>query len=260
MPYLRKLINPKNEEVRVVAMMSGSGTNLLKIIERQEEIYSEQKRYLYKVAGIITDNQFSNAKKIGADFNIPVEINDINEFYKTKGLPKKDLSIRKEFDMISLRLIEKYNPDIIVLAGYMSILTDVIIKRYLTINVHPANLSIKNTDGTRKYTGAHAVRDAILSGEKYIHSSTHIVEEIVDNGRLLLISKPVEVILPDKFDSSDKNLVKKAEEINQNRLKEYGDWKILPLTIEYISLGYFEEDINSVIHFKGRPIPDGLEI
>jgi len=142
----------------------------------------------------------------------------------------------------------------------MSILSGVIINRYLTVNVHPADLSIRNADQTRKYTGAHAVRDAILAGEKYIHSSTHIVEEIVDNGRLLMISEPVEVILPDGFNPKDKSMVKNAEELNQNRLKENGDWKIFPLTIEYLSLGYFEEDENSVIHFRGKPVPDGLRI
>ncbi len=260
MAYLKKLIDRKEKEIRVVAMMSGSGTNLIKIIEHQEQLFQREGKYIFKVECILTDNPSSNAGKIGERYNIPVETNNIEEFYRRKGLPKKDLSVRPEFDEISLKKIEKYNPDIIVLAGYMSILSGVIINRYLTVNVHPADLSIRNADQTRKYTGAHAVRDAILAGEKYIHSSTHIVEEIVDNGRLLMISEPVEVILPDGFNPKDKSMVKNAEELNQNRLKENGDWKIFPLTIEYLSLGYFEEDENSVIHFRGKPVPDGLRI
>ncbi|MCX7957951.1 MAG: formyltransferase family protein [Deltaproteobacteria bacterium] len=260
MANLRKLIETNQGELRVVAMMSGSGTNLVKIIEHQERIRSEYNKYIYKVVSILTDNPSSNAGKIGKEYNIPVEINDIREFYRKKGLARKDLSVREEFDKISLSVIEKFKPDILVLAGYMSILTKVIINKYLTINVHPADLSIKDKDGRRKYTGAYAVRDAILAGEKYICSSTHIVEEAVDNGRLLLISEPVNVILPDEFNPDDKTSLKMAEELNQNRLKEKGDWKILPLTIEYLALGFFEEDENSVIHFKGRPVPDGFRI
>lgn len=260
MTKLKKLINKKLDELRVVAFMSGSGTNLIKIIEHQNKILSETKRHLFRVVGILTDNPVSNAQKIGSQYDIPVEINDIDHFYKSRGLPKKDLSIREEFDLISLKLIEKYNPDLIVLAGYMSILTKVIINRYLTINVHPADLSIKDANGKRKYTGAHAVRDAILAGEKYIRSSTHIVEEIVDNGRLLIISQPVEVVLPADFDPSNKEKLNQVVETNQRRLKEYGDWKIFPLTIEYIALGYFEEDEESNIYFKGNPIPNGLKL
>ncbi|MCX7943512.1 MAG: formyltransferase family protein [Deltaproteobacteria bacterium] len=260
MSQLRPLINRQGEEVRVVAFMSGTGTNLLKILEHQNKIYSETNRFLYKIVGILTDNPLSNAQKISAEFNIPLEVNDINDFYKRKGLPRSDLSIREEFDSTSLNLIEKFQPDMIVLAGYMSILTKVIIDRFPTINVHPADLSIKHPDGSRKYIGAHAVRDAILAGEKYIRSSTHVVEEKVDNGRLLMISQGIEVILPHGFDPSNKHLLKQVEEINQRRLKEFGDWKILPLTIEYISLGYFEKDEKSNIYFKGKPVPNGVRL
>lgn len=260
MSYLKRLVPIRNDPLKIVAFMSGSGTNLIKIIEHQLSTFKNQGKYLHKVVGILTDNPQSNAEKISKTYNIPFEINDINTFYKSKGRPKRDLSIREDFDKISLEMIEKYNPDIIVLAGYMSIITKVIIKRYLAINVHPADLSIKNENGNRKYVGAHPIRDAILSGEKYIRSSTHIVEEVVDNGRLLLISAPLEIILPEDFDPSDKLQLKNIEEENQNRLKEEGDWKIFPLTLDYIALGLFTEDNNSIIHFDGKPIPDGLKL
>ncbi|MGB9600931.1 MAG: phosphoribosylglycinamide formyltransferase [Myxococcota bacterium] len=260
MKVLNRLIKKSDDILKVVAFISGSGTNLIKIIEHQEETLKIRGRYLYKVVGILTDNPKSNAVRIGEMHNIPVEINDIEAFYRSKGLPKKDLSIREEFDKISLDKIKKYNPDIIVLAGYMSILTNVIIKRYLAINVHPADLSIRDRNGKRRYVGAHPIRDAILAKERFIRSSTHIVEEIVDNGRLLLISEPVEIILPDGFDPLDKEQLKSAEQINQNRLKEGGDWKILPLTLDYIALGLFEVDEDSTIYFKGSPIPEGLRL
>ncbi len=260
MSTLRKLIKPKEDIIRVVAFMSGTGTNLINIIEHQEKTFNEKNRYLYKVVAILTDNKSSNAKKISEKFNIPVEINDINKFYQIRSTPKKDLSIREEFDRISLSLIEKYSPDLIALAGYMSILTKVIVNRYLTINVHPADLSIKDSAGKRKYIGAHAVKDAIIEGERYLYSSTHIVEELVDNGRLLIISKPIKIILPENFDPSNRNLLKEIEKNHQDRLKELGDWIIYPLTLDYLSLGYFEEDDNSIIHFKGNAIPNGLRL
>lgn len=260
MNRLTRPIEKSEDFLRVFAFMSGSGTNLIKIIEHQEELSVEYGRYIYKVVGILTDNTGSNAYNIGKEYNISVETNDISAFYKSKGLPRRDLSVREEFDRISLDKIERYRADIIVLAGYMSILTPIILRKYLTINVHPADLSIKDEYGRRKYTGAHAVRDAILSGEKSISSSTHIVEEQVDYGRLLLISQPLDILLPERFNPNNIESVRLAEQLNQNRLKENGDWIIFPLTLEYIALGYFEVDEESNLFFKGNPIPNGLRI
>ncbi len=257
---LKRLIEKKDKECNVVAFMSGSGTNLVKIIEHMQDFFDKNGYVLYSIKGILTDNPTSNASTIGDKYGIPVEINDISHFYKSKNLKRSDLSVRAEFDTISLKKIEKFKPDLIVLAGYMSVLSRVIINRYLTINIHPADLSILDQFGKRKYTGAHAVRDAILAGEKFIYSTTHIVEEEVDNGKILIISKPVEVILPKNFNPEDKNMLISTEKENQNRLKENGDWQIFPLTLDYISLGYFEIDEKNNLYFKGNPIPKGLRL
>lgn len=257
---LKSIVEKKEPSLRIVAFMSGSGTNLIKIIEHSEETYKKDGRYLYKVTGILTDNPQSNAIAIGKRYNIPVEINDIIQFYRNKNLKRSNLSVRAEFDYITLKKIEKFEPDIIVLAGYMSILSSVIINRYLTINIHPADLSIRDQDGKRRYTGAHAVREAILADEKFLSSTTHIVEEEVDNGKILIISKPVNIILPNNFDPDDKKMLIAAEIDNQNRLKEMGDWEIYPLTIDYISLGYFKVDEKNNLYFKDQPIPLGLRL
>jgi len=240
-------------------MMSGSGTNLVKIIEK--ELYlSRTEKYPYHVAVIFTDDVRSNAAVIGHDYNVPVVIRDIRSFYKHKGKPLKDMSVREEFDAETVKALEPFNISAAAYAGYMSIATKPLIDTFLGINVHPADLSIMDPDGNRRYIGDHAVRDAIIAGENYIRSSTHIVENKVDNGHILMISEPLRVELPLRFNPDDNAMVEAAERLNQSRLKEYGDWKIFPETLIRIADGRFSKDACGRLYFDDKPIPTGLRL
>lgn len=238
------------KQMRIAALMSGSGTNLERILEH--------KTGAYKVVVILTDNKESNARKIAEKHRIPYEENDINAFYEAKGKPKKDLSVRAEFDAITLNRLQKYVPDAIAYCGYMSIASPVLVNSLLGVNVHPADLSVLDEKRKRKFTGGNAVRDAILAGEKTIRSTTHIVEEAVDGGRLLMRSKPVKVELPEGFDKNNMDQLNAATKSNQDRLKREGDWVIFPLTLQYIAEKRFAQDELGRIHFDGKAVPDGV--
>jgi folate-dependent phosphoribosylglycinamide formyltransferase PurN len=118
-------------------------------------------------------------------------------------------------------------------------------------------------DGERRYVGVHTVRDAILAGEPEIRSTTHVVREKVDNGEILVVSKPVNVILPEGITPDklreDKELLKLVVEEHQDRLKREGDWVIYPLTVEMIAEGRFALD-NSAVYLDGKPAPGGLRL
>jgi len=86
----------------------------------------------------------------------------------------------------------------------------------------------------RKYVGAHAVKDAILAGEKYIRSTTHLVTEELDNGPIFEISDPVLV-----GNILDKLSVDIFADIKQSELKEEGDFKIFPKTLNRIAQGRY---------------------
>ncbi|MFH1288530.1 MAG: formyltransferase family protein [bacterium] len=248
--FIQPIYTPhKNRPMRVAGFMSGSGTNLIKIIE-----WEKQSRY--NVSVIFTDNKNSGAKTISDKFNIPLEVFDIIDFYKSKGhSDKKDLSLRSGFDSEIVKILKKYNIDLIALAGYMSIVTQPLLDAFdgRIINVHPADLSIK-TDGKRKYTGHHAVRDAILAGEKALRSTTHIVRKNVDYGEILLISEGISVNIPDKLS------LQETVDRHQNSLKENGDWKIFPLTLQYIAEGRLGIDEEGVTYFDDRPYRNGYKL
>lgn len=256
---LKELYHPESGRMRVVGLMSGSGSNLRRIIDHGRAIEEKLGRSPYEVVAIFSDNAMSNANKIGREYGIPVIVRDLNTFYKDRGKPRRDLSVRAEFDEGTVKALKPFNINVAAYAGYMSIATSVLINSFLGVNVHPADLSIMDGD-KRRYTGDHAVRDAILAGEKQLRATTHVIEQQVDYGRILMISPPLEVYLPEGFNVNDKDQVNSASDAHQNRLKEIGDWIVFPRTLEYLADGKYSQDERGNLYFEDKHIPQGLRL
>lgn len=256
-----------NLPFRVCGFMSGSGTNLIRIIEHQYELQDKLGKPVYEVVLIFSDNKNSRAEEISSEHDIPYVCRDINEFYRSRGYEnKKDLSLRPEFDRETVETIREYRADVIALAGYMSIVTEPLLNVYpgRIFNVHPADLSIKTEDGKRKFTGLHAVRDAILAGNRELRASTHVVRQEVDYGEVILISKPVPVEIPSELTLEElrrpeyaKRLSQLAE-MHQDRLKNVGDWVIYPKTLELFARDRIRLDGRGNVFLDGRRFENGI--
>ncbi len=250
--------------MRVAAFMSGSGTNVIRLLEREEELEKQPSGSPFKVIFIFSDRSDggSAGEKIALDAGIPYLSYDIRRFYSLRGIKRscstpEGMAARKEFDSVASRLIRAFDIDIIALGGYMSYLT---LKR--CVNVHPADLSLLTPDGTRKYVGDHAVADAIANGETSLRSSTIWTDAGMDSGPLLMVSNPLRVELtvplPDLL--KDQPAFQKMIAKYQRRLKRIGDWSIFPLTIEMIARGRFSLDENNNVYVDGRPVPEGYRL
>lgn len=236
----------------------------MKIIERSKKsdsrynvslIFSDVKDERTKRSG----EKMCRAKDIAQEYEIAYECVDIRDFYVERGLKRTDLSIRPDFDKLVLEKLKSYELDLIANAGYMSIMTTVLLDEYVgrIVNVHPADLSLMEGE-TRRYVGIHVVEEAIMAGEPEIRSSTHIVREEVDQGEILLISEPVKIDprLSIMGLAEDKELRRKTVSEYQNKLKERGDWVIYPLTIQMIAEGRFALGAEGV-YLDGEPVPNG---
>jgi len=262
---MKPLYDPQNGQMRVVGFMSGSGTNLTKILEFERSMDSSP----YKIVGILTDDPDSNAGNIASRFGIPCLVNNFDFFCITEKItdlcskmgitkPRKSMEVRELFDSRTLEIIKPLEATVAAYGGYMLIASPILANSVLGVNVHPADLSITSGEGKRKYKGDHAVRDAILAGEDYIRSSTHLIEEEVDGGRILMISDSVRVQLPINFDPENRNLVNQVARAHQELLKINGDWVIFPQTLSYIAEGRFAEE-EGTLFFEGEPVPGGVK-
>lgn len=238
--------------------MSGTGSNLRKIIEHEQHLTQRTGQAPYHVAVIFSDNPASSAAQIGEEFHLPVIMHNLKQFYAERHQPLRDLTVRAEFDRLTVEALEPYHITVAAFAGYMSIATPVLIRSFLGVNVHPADLSIM-VNNQRKYTGLHPVKDALLAGESELRATTHIVSEQVDGGKLLMISPALPVTQTD-FKGLTSELQKTLAETYQNKLKEIGDWVVFPKTLEYIATGRFTQDDMGNLYFDQQAIPNGLKL
>ncbi|MBI2176036.1 phosphoribosylamine--glycine ligase [Candidatus Woesearchaeota archaeon] len=255
---LKPLYSPRNEPMRIAAFMSGTGSIVRKILEFQKRQPS-----LFKVEMIFTDTadeNVCNARKIAEEHKVAYYRSDIKEYYKKRGCSdRKDMKIRQEYDAETAKLLKMHKVDAVALCGYMSIVTSPVIGNWLTVNVHPADLRTKDSRGQRLYAGCmgpECVKKAITNGDKEIRATTHIVNEKVDAGKLLLVSKAVKLDIGRSY--SGEELEKIAHEYQQ-KLKEEGDWKVYPETIRMLAEGRFAADGKGTVYLDGKKIPEGQE-
>lgn len=260
---IKPLFDPKKmrRPMRVAAFMSGSGTNIIKLMEREKSLRKAGGSSPFQVIFIFSDRSDGSCQgeKIACHNGIPYFSYDIRTFHRLRNLKRRvdipeGLAARREFDSLSKRLTEAFEIDVIALGGYMSYIT---LDR--CVNVHPADLSILAPEGKRRYVGDHAVLDAISSGETLLRSSTLWTDQGVDTGPLLMVSDPLKVELPESLESllKDRKRFLRLVQEHQERLKELGDWKIFPRTIEMIAQGRFALDEMNRVYVDGEPVPEG---
>jgi len=257
---LTPLHDPAAGPLRIAALMSGSGTNVRRVLERGEAIRLAEGRPLFTVAVIFSDRHDSQAPAIGRDFDVPVLIHDLGGWLARHKVSRQDLARREDFDRENVALLRPFGATVVVYGGYMSIASPTLIDTFLGVNVHPADLRVEKSDGRRRWTGAHAVRDAIAANETYIYSSTHLVIREVDMGPLLMVSPPVAVEVPPGADLTDPATLAGVADQNQDRLKQAGDWVIFPATVEALARGEFARDDSGRLHYQGRPVPQGVAL
>ena len=187
--------------INIGVLASGRGTNLQAIIEAIEEGKIEG-----EIKVVISDNPDAYALKRAQQYNIDTRYINFKEFKK-----------REDYDKEIIKTLEEKKVDLVVLAGYMRILTPYFIKTYKNriMNIHPALLP--------SFPGLHAQRQAVQYGVKVSGCTVHFVDEGVDSGPIIL-QKAVEV----KDDDSEESL---AERI----LRE--EHQIFPQAIQLFSQG-----------------------
>ncbi|KMY68462.1 formyl transferase [Desulfocarbo indianensis] len=244
----------KGRPLRLAAFMSGSGTNIRRLLERKSPHY--------EIAFIFSDvaSDKCQGQNIAREYGLPYFAYDTRRFHELKGVKRtvttpEGLAARREYDRVAARLVAAFQVDLIALGGYMSFLT-----LPGGVNVHPADLSLSDAGGNRLFVGDDAVYDAILAGRKELRSSTLWIDQGVDSGPLLMVSEPLPVELPAplaELKNDDARLRELADQ-HQERLKERGDWVVFPLTMELIGQGRLALDQSGLAHLDGKPRPQGV--
>jgi phosphoribosylglycinamide formyltransferase-1 len=193
-------------KANISVLVSGGGTNLQALIDAEK-------------SGIIKSGKISLviSNKEGAYALERAKKADI----KTETVIKKELGSAEAFEEKIVSLIKENNIDIIVLAGFMSILSENFTSKFpkRIINVHPALIPSFCGKG---FYGLHVHEAALEYGVKVTGATVHFVNEIPDGGEIIM-QKAVDILEGD------------TPEILQKRVMEQAEWKILPLAVEKVS-------------------------
>ena len=170
----------------IAIFISGRGSNLKSLIK-----YSK-KNSLFKILLVISNNPYAHGLKYAAKSKI-----------KNYRIKYKDKSF---FENQSLKLLKKYNIDMLCLAGFMKILSTNFIKKFSKpiLNIHPSLLP--------KYKGLNTHERAIKNKEKFSGASIHKVTQKLDSGRIIL-QKKVKILKSDNVASLEKKVLKIEHEI-----------------------------------------------
>lgn len=205
-------------KARIAVFVSGGGTNLEALLKAQESGAIPHG----EIVLVCASNESAYALTRAANHGVPAV-----------AVPRKQMSQEAFERTLSLKLAE-YRVDLIVLAGFLSILSADFVARWpeRILNVHPSLIPAFCGKG---YYGLKVHEAALERGVKVTGATVHLVNEIPDGGRILL-QKAVEV-LPDD-----------TPEVLQRRVMEQAEWKILPRAIDLIANGKVRvEDHRTVI-------------
>ncbi len=201
----------------IVVLVSGGGTNLQALIDAQESGYFPNGR----ITCVISSNPNARALIRARDHGIA-----------TRVISPKDYSSKEQYSRVLLEALFQEYADLIVLAGFMTILDAQIIHAYQNriINVHPSLIPSFCGPG---FYGLRVHECALERGVKYTGATVHFVNEIADDGPIIL-QKPVAIQQNDTPETLQKRVMREAE------------WVILPEAVRL-----FCEDMLVV---KGRKV------
>ena len=127
---------------------------------------------------------------------IPVRVHPMEDWYAAAGMQScRDLELREAYDARTLAMIEPYLPDVVLLDGYLFLVTPPMLRRFRhrVLNLHFADLTLRTIGGGPRFPGIRAVRQALAAGERETRATVHLVDAFADNGPLVVRSRPFPV-------------------------------------------------------------------
>ncbi|MBQ9861663.1 MAG: phosphoribosylglycinamide formyltransferase [Clostridia bacterium] len=195
-----------SNKARIAVLVSGGGTNLQALIDAQQSGILHSGEIKLVISNNPSAFALERAAKAGID---------------TLVVSKKDLGSQEAFEQAIMDALNENGIDIIVLAGFMSILSERFTSAYpkRIINVHPSLIPSFCGKG---FYGLRVHEAALEYGVKVTGATVHFVNEVPDGGEIIL-QKAVKILKND------------TPETLQKRVMRLAEWKILPAAVEQVS-------------------------
>ncbi len=214
----------KAEPARIVVLISGSGSNMQAIAQACQKQEMDA-----NIVAVISNRPGVAGLDRAQQLDITTDVLDHTTF-----------ATREEFDVNLIRAIDEHSPDLVVLAGFMRILTSDFVRRYKgrLLNIHPSLLP--------KYKGLHTHKRALEAGDKEHGVTVHFVSEDLDGGPNII--QAVVPVLDDDNESSLQSRVQAQEHI------------IYPIAVKWFTEGRLTM-LKGDAYFDNQALPEsGLQL
>lgn len=191
---------------KIAVLISGSGTNLQSIIDSVESGFLD-----LEIAVVLSNREDAYGLTRAANHSIPTAVVKHNDFNN-----------REEFERRLIQVLEEYGVDLVVLAGFMRVLSPMFVNHFhhAIMNIHPALLP--------SFQGTHGQQRAFEYGVRFTGCTTHFVDEGTDTGPVIL-QAVVPVLPDDTVDTLAARILKEEHRIYPESLRL---WSIDRLRIE----------------------------
>lgn len=204
--------------LNIAVFVSGGGTNLQALIDAQSRGEIQNGKITFVLASNSGAYALKRAEKAGIESAV---------------VSRKEYDSKEAYDVAVLKELENRNIDLIVLAGFLSILGSELVEKYRNkiINIHPSLIPLFCGDG---FYGLKVHEAVLASGMKVTGATAHFVNEITDGGAIIL-QKAVPIEQGD------------TPEILQYRVMRLAEWEILPKAVSLFCMGKIKIEGNKTI-------------
>lgn len=204
--------------LNIAVFVSGGGTNLQALIDAQSRGELQNGKITFVLASNSGAYALKRAEKAGIESAV---------------VSRKEYDSKEAYDIAVLKELENRNIDLIVLAGFLSILGSELVEKYRNkiINIHPSLIPLFCGDG---FYGLKVHEAVLASGMKVTGATAHFVNEITDGGAIIM-QKAVPIEQGD------------TPEILQYRVMRLAEWEILPKAVSLFCMGKIKIEGNKTI-------------
>lgn len=187
----------------IVILISGRGSNMQAIVQAARE-----EAWPARIAAVISNHADAPGLVFARERGIPVQV-----------VPHADYAKREDFDLALLQAIDCHAPDLLVLAGFMRILTRDFITHYAgrMLNIHPSLLPL--------FPGLHTHRQALAAGVAMHGATVHFVTHEVDSGPIVLQAQ-VRVLAGDTEGSLAQRVLEMEHKIYPQAVRQFIEGKL----------------------------------
>ena len=168
--------------VKVGVLCSRRAPGLIDLLDHDQRRGPE-----YQIACCITSAETFPEQERVERRGVPCLAHPYARFRHERDALPGDMAVRAAYDTATAAILDRYRVDVVLLDGYLLILTAPMLEAFdgRIVNVHHSDLLQRNGDGSVRYPGLRAVRDAFLAGETETRATAHLVTPRLDDGPVL---------------------------------------------------------------------------